>query len=326
MKKRQKQLLLWVTLSAIVFFAGCQPDEPNPEPTPEVKSPYITRVFEYSPAPGQFVNKMPKYEAGDTPETMAKKAQDAIAYNKRGTISLGGYGGYIVVGFDHIVENKSEKRDFQILGNAFWDTSGSPDSRSGSSEPGIVMVSVDANKNGLPDDEWYELAGSEYKKPETIKNYRITYFKPDENKTPVPHEKYKEVTDAEYIKWNATGNTTGYMHKNQFHTQSYWPQWIKGNEITFTGTKLTDNCVNESGTGQHFVLNAYDWGYADNAPNNNEASKMDIDWAVDKNGNSVKLAGIDFVKIYTAVNQQCGWIGETSTEIMGITDLHITQN
>ena len=48
------------------------------------------------------------------------------------------------------------------------------------------MVSVDVNGNGLPDDEWYELAGSEYQKPSTIKNYEITYYRPDEAKTPVP--------------------------------------------------------------------------------------------------------------------------------------------
>lgn len=313
MKKLKHHLLIGTALSAMLLLAGCNPDEPDPNPEPEKKSPYVTRVFEYKPAPGQFVNKLPKYETGDTPETMAKKALEAIAGDNKGTITLGGFGGYIVVGFDHTIENKPDKKDFQILGNAF----------EGSAEPGIVMVSVDKNKNGKPDDEWYELAGSEFGNKSTVFNYRITYFKPDENKKPVPHEKYKEITDATYIKWNGSNNTTGFMYKNQFHTQSYWPQWISDNEISLTGTKLPDNCVEEN---ENFILNAYDWGYADNAPNNHEASKLDIDWAVDKNGNPVKLAGIDFVKIYTGVNQQCGWIGETSTEIMGVTDLHITQN
>lgn len=311
--ERRKYSFLVLAVTVGLFLGGCESDTPDPEPTPDTKNPYITRVFEYKPAPGQFVNKMPKYEAGDTPETMAKKAQDALANNNRGTVSLGGFGGYIVVGFDHAIENKANARDFQVLGNAF----------EGSSEPGIVMVSVDKNKNGLPDDEWYELAGSEYKKAETVKNYRITYYRPDENKTPVPHEEYSAVTDITYIQWSASNNTTGYLHKNQYHTQSYWPQWISGDELSFTGTKLADNCTDESGTGEKFVQTAYGQGYADNAANNHEDSKMDIDWAVDKNGNSVKLTGIDFVKIYTGINQNCGWIGEISTEIMGITDLHL---
>lgn len=48
----------------------------------------------------------------------------------------------------------------------------------------IVMVSYDTNMNGKPDDEWYELAGSEYYKPTTIHNYSITYTRPDPNKKP----------------------------------------------------------------------------------------------------------------------------------------------
>ena len=50
---------------------------------------------------------------------------------------------------------------------------------------------------------------------------------------------------------------------------------------------------------------------------------MDISWAVDAEGNAVSLDHIDFVKCYNAMNQQCGWIGETSTEITGAEDLHL---
>ncbi len=38
--------------------------------------------------------------------------------------------------------------------------------------------------DGLPDDEWYEIAGSEYGHAKTVKNYEITYYKPNENKVP----------------------------------------------------------------------------------------------------------------------------------------------
>ena len=62
-------------------------------------------------------------------------------------VSLGGFGGYIVVGFDHSIDNSGDY-DLGILGNSF----------SGSSEPGIVWVMQDENGNGLPDDTWYELA------------------------------------------------------------------------------------------------------------------------------------------------------------------------
>ena len=74
----------------------------------------------------------------------------------------------------------------------------------------------------------------------------------------------------------------------------------------------------------YFVLYAYDWGYADNAPNDStELCSFNIDWAVDDNGNKVQLPCADFIRVYTAVNQQCGSIGEISTEISGATDLHL---
>jgi hypothetical protein len=47
-----------------------------------------------------------------------------------------------------------------------------------------------------------------------------------------------------------------------------------------------------------------------------------IDWAVDEQGRHVNLTHIDFIKVYNAVNQYCGWIGETSTEVAGGVDFH----
>ena len=291
-------------------------------------SPYITRVFEYTPVPGQFINTLPKWDADDTPDSLALKAEKAIANNNKGMISLGGYGGYVVLGFDHTIVNTPDSCDFKVFGNAFWSASNpnsSASKRGGSCEPGIVMVSVDANKNGLPDDEWYELAGSEYSSTSTIKNYKITYYKPDPNKTPTPNNSYAYLTDTTYIRWKTNGYGNGYLYKNSFHTQSYWPQWL-GDSIVFEGTKLANNYVDESGVGTYYVQYSYPWGYADNAPNTDPMSNMDIAWAIDKNGNKVNLAGIDFIKIYTGVNQYCGWLGETSTEVMGVEDLHPTAN
>lgn len=277
-------------------------------------SPYITRVYEYTPAPGQFVNELPKYEEGDTEESMRQKAEDCLAYNAGSIISLGGYGGYVVTGFDHTIVNRPGEYDFEVRGNA----------TQGGSEPGIVMVSVDSNGNGMPDDEWYELAGSEYHKEATVKNYEITYYRPDENKTPEPGSS-SSITDATYLRWTDNQSGTGYMPKVVFHKQSYFPQWLPVESLTFEGTRLPDNGVDESGNGSYYVLQAYDWGYADNYPNNSGKIGFMIEWAVDDEGNPVSLSGIDFVKIYTGVNQCNGWVGECSTEVAGVTDLYLAE-
>ena len=291
----------------------------------KAQSPYINKVYEYLPAPGQYVNALPRYESGDTQEDMNRKAEESISGENKELISLGSYGGYVIFGFDHAVVNVPDAYDFKVWGNAFFSTSNpNPDAPrdGGSCEPGIVMVSYDANGNGLPDDEWYELAGSEYYKPETIKDYQLTYYKPDENKEKVPMPGSSFINDMTYIQWESNQGDEGYVYRNTFHSQPYYPQWISDETLTFEGTKLADNYIDESGTGSYYVQYAYPWGYADNYPNADERSNFNIEWAVDAGGNPVHLPAIHFVKVYTGVNQYCGWLGETSTEIMGAEDLH----
>jgi hypothetical protein len=299
--------------------------------TKEYKA-YIAKVFEFKPAPGQFINDLPAANDGDSAERILSRANTYLAKKNGDLISLGAFGGYVVFGFDHTIVNVKGKRDFRVLGNAFW-AEANPNSnstmRGGSSEAGVIMVSYDKNKNGLPDDEWYEIEGSGHKMPKTIQNYEITYYRPDPNKKPVPGGTTGTVgfVDMEYIYWKDNQGKNGYLVQNNAynHSLDYWPKWLKDQaSITFKGTRLPDNAVDESGTGSYFVQYAFLYGYADNAPNTDDDSAIDINWAVDKNGNKVLLPGIDFVKVYNGLNQQAGWLGETSTEIMGATDLHLS--
>lgn len=251
------------------------------------KSQFINRVYEYMPAMGQFVNELPKYEAGDNAESMCRKCEAAIANNAVGMISLGGWGGYITFGFDHPVQN-GEDLDIQILGNAFYMTG---NTEHGSSEPGIVLVSCDENKNGLPDDTWYELKGCLYDDPLTQHHLSRTYTR--------------------------AGDTL----QNPFHQHPYYPQWIDADEITFTGSLLPPQTENISGQNVQRIL---DFGYADNKPNTDiEGTSFDISWAVDSSGNPVELKSVDFIRVYTAVDEVLDQTGELSTEISGAIDLHI---
>ncbi len=285
-------------------------------------SPYIARVYEYCPAPGQFVNDMPRFEPGDTYADMLQKAEECISGTNDVMISLGGYGGYVTFGFDHTVINVPGQKDFRIWGNAFYELT-NPDARGGSAEPGIVMVSYDTNCNGLPDDPWYELAGSEYHKPGTLHGYSITYTRPDPAHIPEEDDD-GFLDDLYYIPWTDSEGSTGYIAKNVFHSQSYWPAWLDADQLTFTGTLLRPNGIDTSGIGRYYILYAYDWGYVDNHPNEfDDLNSFDISWAVDALGNPVNLPGADFIRVYTGLNQYCGWLGETSTELSKARDLHI---
>ncbi|MBR1878484.1 MAG: hypothetical protein IJ814_05700 [Paludibacteraceae bacterium] len=253
-------------------------------------SPYISRVYEYKPAVGQFVNVLPKYEEGDDAEAMCRKCEQAIANNAGGMICLGGWGGYVTFGFDHAVQN-NDGYDIQILGNAFLM---SGNEAYGSSEPGIVLVSRDENNNGKPDDIWYELKGSEYDNPTTQHHITKTYTRQSDT------------------------------IRNPFHQQPYYPQWIEEESITFTGSLLAPLTENISGQNVQRIL---DYGYADNKPNaDKQGTSFDISWAVDADGNSISLPCVDFIRIYTAVDEHNEITGELSTEITGAIDLHLINN
>lgn len=320
LKVSQEQISFEYTYTVNVAYAAL------PE-TPQNATPYITKVLEYRPAPGQFVNTMPQYKEGDTQATMNEKALNAIGNNTKGMITLGGYGGYVTVGFDHTICNAKDANDFLVLGNAFENSS---------SEPGIIKVAYDVNQNGQPDEEeWFEIAGSAHHDPkqelwyeqakqagnsvETYRDYSITYKKPA--KEPTTNEE-----KATYIYWEDNQGKKGYKVMNTYHSQPYYPQWIKEGQLTFTGTCLPQNGINK-GTEQvpYFVLSSFKYGYADNYPNDAAEAGIDIDWAVDKNGKPANLPGVDFIKIYTGVNQENGWLGENSTEVCGVTDLNLTK-
>lgn len=293
--------------------------------TASANNPYINKVYDFCPAPGQFVNVMPEYDDGDTKDDILLKVEEQICGNEidganPGMISLGAYGGYVVFGFDHSVVNVPGEYDFKIYGNAF---KANNSTTGGSCEPGIVMVSRDTNNDGYPNDEWYELAGSEYFNAATVHKYSITYYRPDADRAANvdPDPNYQYINDRTYIKWEDNTPAEGYVMRNVYHSQSYWPEWLDDATLTFEGALLPANSHDSSGTGTNYVQSFYDWGYADNQPNATDPG-FKIDWAVDADGNTVQLESIDFVKVYSAINQYCGWIGETSTEVCGAEDLH----
>jgi hypothetical protein len=246
-------------------------------------------VVEYMPAPGQFVNE--GYEA----RTMAEACSYAQERLSNGYfLSLGGFGGYVVVKFAEPVQNTGGY-DFGIYGNSFQT----------SSEPGIVWVSQDANQNGMADDEWFELYGSESEKPTTLRNYTITYSRTD---------------DATKIAWRDSEGASGLIERNAVHTQDYFPAWVVGDEYSLSGTLLPDNAA-WSDINQEWNLSPLEWGYADNYSAidryDRRANMFRISDACTADGEVANLSHIDFVKVQSAINAVHAPIGETSTEVCG---------
>lgn len=270
---------------------------------------FISTIWEYVPAPGQHINT-----SWGVPDSTA-----SLVGGIHGGISLGAFGGYIVFSFEQPVENDPGNPygiDFTIFGNPLphW------------SEPGVVSVMQDKNGNGLPDDIWYELAGSDHFFTTTERNYQVTYFKPE---------------GAADVPWADSHGNQGVIAQNDYHTQPYYPseESFPGTDqekYTLTGTLISSFLDNSNPV---FLRSSkHTFGYADNlvagdppydlpdnpytpATEHSGGDGFDIDWAIDGEGNYADLEHVDFIRVQTAVLPTTGYLGEQSTEIRGAVDI-----
>lgn len=290
-------------------------------------NPFVSKIVEFLPAPGQFVNSGGSFDDASCIIGVGASSGNSSVPQASGLISLGGFGGYVIVGFDQPVMNDPRNPygvDFSIGGNSFI-----ADYKGVWTEPGGVMVSRDDNGNGLPDDEWYELAGSDYWFNTSHRNITMTYTDPAYN------SRYT-------VPWTTDQELDGALLTNQFHTQPYFPdpaiypaaaEKIKDGKLSYTGTLIRASLDKRVPSYIEFYR-CPAFGYCDNKTSNSDltvarnpyyddengksTNGFDISWAVDKNGNYVELDHIDFVKIYTAGAVNAGWLGEWSTEVTGV--------
>ena len=256
-----------------------------------VTSAYISEVFDYVYGPGQQAS-------------LAKKADIANFIGEpsidKGYLHLGGFGGYVIAGFDHDVVNGDDD-DFEIFAmKGAWP------------EPGVVYVMSDTNADGKPNETWYELKGNQYKK--SIRNYWVRYYRAEDDSTNVTW------LDS---KGNRGELVPGFGSK---YSASWWWPATKTDSITFAGTRLPDAFDKDANGSWTVPVDRFTQGYAKNVFGKDYdsvqgANSFDISNAVDSLGVPVDLPHIRFIKVQTAVFQQAGWMNEVSTEVMGAKDL-----
>ena len=292
------------TLTVVV----CPPEGTYKRSATATSSPNFTKVFRYLPAPGQYVNE------NYTATTMEEACAYALARMKDDKyVSLGGFGGSLVVGFDHSIVSDGDY-NFAVKNTIY----------SNYSEPGIVWVMQDENGDGLPNDTWYELKGSEYGLDCTVQDYAVTYYRPEAPARPVA--------------WRDNRGGTGSVdYLAAYHKQDYYyPLWVEADTYTLRGTRLEARNYDQSGRGVYWINPDYGWGYADNYSETDllperatgvtaGCNHFKIADAVTFEGKPANLQYIDFVKVQTGLNAKSGWLGELSTEVMDVIDFNLVK-
>lgn len=283
-KMKKKYVVLALLCFSLVSFAQRLSNESSDQ--------YIDSVYAYEYAPGQHALNLAPISKQEELKGKFKGT------SKSGYILLGGWGGYVVGGFDHSIMNR-HNYDFGV-----YSQPGSGD------EPGIVYVMKDENGNHKPDDTWYELKGNVVDSSGYISGYEVTYYKAGTKKN-----------TGSKVRWKDNqGNI------DSLNMAKWWDD--SKDSVTFTGSKLPNNKTNTSGPFWYDINGLYTEGYAEvySADDYNSSKKynqFDISNAIDASGNLVNLDYIDFVKVQTGCFYEAGWLGEVSTEVSGAVDLNM---
>jgi hypothetical protein len=288
------------------------------------QSPFATRVIAYDPAPGQFVNN-PLFN--DPSRALGAPIGGGIgAPDNSKLVTLGGFGGSITLAFDHRILKHPRtptnplELDAIVFGNAYA-VGGDLNRRF--AEPGVIEVSIDANNNGLADDEWYVIAGSHLGPVPSARVATRTY-----NPANLP------------AAWRPAGRT------GTWSVSAY-----QLNDALFTGTSpvLEDpgtdgalavfgyaDCssvialgdVDGDGTidspllqPERFYTIPTDPHRAAIALFSGGGDAFSLDWAVRADGTPANLPGFDFIRITTGVDIARSLFGECSTEIGAVAEV-----
>jgi hypothetical protein len=216
-----------------------------------------------------------------------------------------GYGWSLGAALGYEVFRIDPSGGFTIDGNAFG----------GWEEPGIAWVQEDRNGNGLPDEMWYELTGSDetnpLTKPYITRRYAIQWFLFAGD---AERNQYGQIIRS--VCWVDSKGRAGTIAGG-------WPaDWgVSGDRVLYTGTILRD------GQGKKLPPQDVDFpqGMAGYADCYNEGTKsiyvFSKDAAIRADGSPANLGNIHFVKVQTALFGYGGIFGEFSTEIVSATGL-----
>lgn len=269
------------------------------------ESPFATRVMEYLPAPGQFVNdpffNNPEQALGPP------SGGGTSAPSNESVVTLGGFGGFIVLGFNHTVMNdplNPSGLDAIVFSNAYW-VGGNPDRHW--AECATVEISRDDNANGLADDAWFLIPGSHLAAPIT----RTSHNWPGGSITDaflLPSAPFGSVVVTNPLAGTENEGIYGY---------------VEFSPTLFLGDMDSDDKIDDGEiTADQFYTVPDDPFEVGMTPGSGGGDAFDIAWAVDPiTGDAASLEGFDYIRLTTPIHLVLPTIGEKSAEIDAVADV-----
>lgn len=268
-------------------------------------SPFASRVVEYAPAPGQFVND-PNF---NDPERALGPPSSGGTYapNNESVVTLGGFGGFIVLGFDHTVLDEPLNPlglDAIVFSNAYW-VGGNPDRHW--AECATIEISRDVNANGLADDEWFLIPGSHLAPPLSLTPHNwggglITYA------YRLPASPFEALV--------VENPDAGTEYEGIFGYAEYSPSLFLGD------LDGDDEIDDHEIAAEDFYTVPDDPFEVGMTPGSGGGDAFDIAWAVNpETGEPANLDGFDFIRITTSVDFFHPTLGEKSSEIDAVADV-----
>ncbi|MEA3222698.1 MAG: PKD domain-containing protein, partial [Thermodesulfobacteriota bacterium] len=255
------------------------------------KFPFATEVIDYSPAPGQFIDN-PQFN--DPDRALGPPVGGGLGQgDTTSQVSLGGFGGYIILKFDHWVMDNPENLenplglDFIVFGNAFG----------GWVEPGVVEISDDPKVEEDPDQaRWYLIPGTAMEPPYELveKDYGEPYG---------VFSAYQIPPETGYVNPDTGEVNWGYA---DFSPVMALPEGA-------------DPAVFYTNPDNPYIIGTDEGSCGGDA--------FDIAWALDpKTGKSAGLEGFQYIKITTGVDYYSETLGEISTEVDAVADVGLDEN
>lgn len=295
----------------------------------EVGSPFAAEVVLYDPAPGQFVNN-PLFndpaEALGPPDGMG-----TTTGNITSVVNLGGFGGTLVLRFDHLVEDHPLNPlglDAIVFGNAFW-VGGDPEARW--AECATIEIGLDADDSGDIDngESWFLIPGSHLDAQVAGRNTKT--WDDDISDNTYPPALASWVPAARSGQWTSHAFALPFDvfsppvlfneppepgEESVFGYADSSPTLLRGD---LDGDDIVDD---EMITSEEFYTVPDDPFSVGINAGSGGGDAFDIAWAVEPaTGAPAGLSGFNMLRITNAVDAELGPLGEKSPEIDAAADV-----